>query len=900
MNQDSTTLNFPTSENEITSTKTYTINSISPISVDSFNIDTTLGFELVSPNILNGFPGNDFPLQQQQQEHTGGYENRDEFPLTNQQMLINEVDSLIMLSNINYNESPASSSLSSSMIFPNTSNSMYQISENSLSSPFSQSGISLHSSTSTSVTNNCDGITGQKSKSTTKVLKKPKGELTTTIRKKKYLPRSRHACNNCRLKKLKCDEQKPQCSRCSKKGYDCVYHFNVQFKQDVEARGKRFGREGINSTTINAISKNSNSHDDNINSNTNSSSNEENNIITTTTDKLIELSGKSYYTKIKNINNVKFINFYNFDINQNDYNQTDSNCYQKLQLQKQQRKYSEEYTTRRGGGDIYSRISRSLQPSIIPHDLMIIEGFKMLQDANSLSHALNYYIHFISPILNPMDQYYYNVDNIQPIEIVTTNPNTEEDEYDIQVNNDNNKYKYKQVTKISITIEKGLDLHSLIKYSQNNSIIFLLMLSLGSMYLYKLNTDQGANTDNAQQWLNNARYFQYLALKRIQPIIEQLINQQEENINGKFGVDLLISLVLLILYEFSNNCNKNWTIYLKLSKKLLTSTKFEIPQKKSINSLEYSILKFCLQFLDYQESMGRTACKDVNLFFLDYAQDEEEEEEEKSIEQQKQIDGTSNIIVVYKNVNLISWMGCDKQLMSIISDITDLSFERFKKSINEIDYNLLCQDMQKRLNDMKLNINIPDHQQSTEIVKDNKGNTKEITKFLLSCEVKRLSTELYLQCCLLNQTPEDEIVYHLVFDIFTKLEYLILNQSENSTTSVGNGNSYSFYLSLIWPIFMAASEISTINENCESLRYLTLQIFDKLESNTLGNTNKIKQIIINIWKKRDLINSTIKDKPTNGQTKDDGLKSKRRKRLMGFVNDWEKYVVEEDYAIALT
>ena len=132
---------------------------------------------MVSPNILNGFPGNDIPLQQQQQEHTGGYENRDEFALTNQQMLINEVDSLIMLSNINYDESPASSSLSSSMIFPNTSNSMYQISENSLSSPFSQSGISLHSSTSTSVTNNCDGITGQKSKSTTKVLKKPKGNL---------------------------------------------------------------------------------------------------------------------------------------------------------------------------------------------------------------------------------------------------------------------------------------------------------------------------------------------------------------------------------------------------------------------------------------------------------------------------------------------------------------------------------------------------------------------------------------------------------------------------------------------------------------------------------------------------------------------------------------------------
>ena len=67
----------------------------------------------------------------------------------------------------------------------------------------------------------------------------------------------------------------------------------------MEARGKRFGREGINSTTINAISKNSNSHDDNINSNTNSSSNGENNIITTTTDKLIELSGNHIILRLK-------------------------------------------------------------------------------------------------------------------------------------------------------------------------------------------------------------------------------------------------------------------------------------------------------------------------------------------------------------------------------------------------------------------------------------------------------------------------------------------------------------------------------------------------------------------------------------------------------------------------
>ena len=88
-------------------------------------------------------------------------------------------------------------------------------------------------------------------------------------------------------------------------------------------------------------------------------------------------------------------------------------------------------------------------------------------------------------------------------------------------------------------------------------------------------------------------------------------------------------------------------------------------------------MKFCLQFLDYQESMGRTACKDVNLFSLIMPK-MKKKRRRKIYRTTKQIDGTSNIIVVYKNVNLISWMGCDKQLMSIISDITDLSFERFK------------------------------------------------------------------------------------------------------------------------------------------------------------------------------------------------------------------------------
>ena len=44
-------------------------------------------------------------------------------------------------------------------------------------------------------------------------------------------------------------------------------------------------------------------------------------------------------------------------------------------------------------------LSHSLQSSIIPQDVIYGSGIK---DVNSLGYALNYYIHFISPILSPV------------------------------------------------------------------------------------------------------------------------------------------------------------------------------------------------------------------------------------------------------------------------------------------------------------------------------------------------------------------------------------------------------------------------------------------------------------------------------------------------------------------
>lgn len=596
---------------------------------------------------------------------------------------------------------------------------------------------------------------------------------------KSKTPRSRFGCEECKSKRIKCDEVKPHCSRCISKGLTCRYKIILQFREDLELKGKKFGREGVWSK-----------HKKN---------DKESGAKTT---QLVRRSKESYYAAIRNLLKLQFVNTGYNDINR---------------------------VFVPPANNITPVIIPSLQSSIIPPDIT-----RSLKDPNSLNFALNYYIEFISPILNPVgDQsIYYN--------------------------------QLSDVNSRSIVVEKGLDLAALVKYSQNNTSLFYLILSLGSIYLSKLD-----GIAQKAGWLSKAKYFQDLGLAKIQSEIDLLVSDTDiNNSSHTYTTDLLVALVLLILYEFANDCDRQWTIYLKLCKKLINSEKFVLPY----NSLEYSLLKFCLEFLNYQESIGRTACKDVNSFFLQL----EEQEEEKT-----------GVVKAQSQITLVSWMGCDRRLLNIISDITDLSFERFRNSISETNYAILCNDMKRKLDEMNINImdsalNSTSHEQTSLMVQEFGMEIEEFC-FLLSCEIKRLATILYLECCLLNKTPEDESIGALVRQIFKLLEFIVIK------------NDYKWYSTLIWSVFMAASEISSVSVDCEDLRYLTLQIMDKLEDNTLGNVGKTRQIILSIWKRRDLDNC---DENSFGVISESAKKNKK-KGLMGWTNDWEKYVVDEDYAIAL-
>lgn len=346
----------------------------------------------------------------------------------------------------------------------------------------------------------------------------------------------------------------------------------------------------------------------------------------------------------------------------------------------------------------------------------------------------------------------------------------------------------------------GLDFSTLIQFSHNGANhVLTMLLAIGSSYLIRQDNDY---------WRRKAVYYKQLAMQEIK---ERLKCCTSDVMN----YELLLSSLLLCLYDLANDCNDDWDKHIIIAKWLLNHFSFS-----SENDVEFKILQFTSDFFGYQEAMGRTACRKLSVF------NSEDWEQDSS---------------------LISWMGCNRKLVSTISDITDLSYER--TSMNPQDFHILTDRIENSLDEQLLTSQI---------------SNDETSCFLLGCECKKLATKIYLHCSLLNKTPKDHMIVELVSNLANFLEFIIIE----------NNFCWSF---LIWPTFIMGTQIDPLSSNCEELRALTLDLFNYLEFNSLGNVNKSREIILNIWNKRDL------DAPISKE----------------YENDWDIYVADKDLNISL-
>lgn len=568
--------------------------------------------------------------------------------------------------------------------------------------------------------------------------------------------RSRSGCELCRARRIKCDETKPLCKRCTEKKVDCIYKKTLQFREDFEHTGRKFGREGVWNK---GLSKD-------------------------TVLDLILKSRSSKYAPLRNLQALQFINFFYQDV-------------QKVPF-----------------------IERPLRANIIPVDIT-----KNLQyDQSNVGFALNYYIDFISPIFNPT--------GISTSQYLLTR---------------------------GIVVEQGLNIRSLIQYSQSKPHVFYLMLALGSIYLSRL--DGGSR----KEWLTTSQEFQNIGLGLVQGTLSNIY----EGSLDIFSVDILLSLVLLTLLEVANDCDSNWVDHLRTAKTLISCIGFGYPE----SGIEAELLKFCLEFLSYQESMGRTACKQSNSFFL--PPDDFENIPNGSFDDMG--------LRLPPLDSVVTWMGCDRKLVHLISDITDLSVERFTSAVTEESYMLLATAMVTRIEAMAFNVDIEamvGYNEPNRPLELSGMNIEECC-FLLSSEVKRLVTGIYLQSSIFNRTPEDREINEAVHRIYRLLDFIVLK------------HDFKWCSTLLWSLFVVASEISISDIACDDLRYQTLAMLTKIEANSLGNVNKTRAIILRVWKLRDLDNS---DETSFGSTRKPKV---RGKKLLGFVNDWETYVADKSYRISL-
>lgn len=57
--------------------------------------------------------------------------------------------------------------------------------------------------------------------------------------------RSRDGCMTCRSRRIRCDQARPTCMNCSRKGLQCIRQIQLKWQADYELQNRAFGREGV-------------------------------------------------------------------------------------------------------------------------------------------------------------------------------------------------------------------------------------------------------------------------------------------------------------------------------------------------------------------------------------------------------------------------------------------------------------------------------------------------------------------------------------------------------------------------------------------------------------------------------------------------------------------------------
>ncbi|KAL0941562.1 uncharacterized protein CTRU02_204325 [Colletotrichum truncatum] len=318
--------------------------------------------------------------------------------------------------------------------------------------------------------------------------------------------------------------------------------------------------------------------------------------------------------------------------------------------------------------------------------------------------------------------------------------------------------------------------------------------------------------------------------------------------------EILVLMMLLCQLEIIAECDKRWVTHLRGARDLIRfrrqgmSSDTAKMAARQQNPWE-QIIRFTERYFAFYDVMGRTACGEEPIFGNDFWTTQEDQ--------------------------LDLWMGCSPHLVSIIGEITELSWKYHRLSSSTAED--CWQDLERQR--MRL---------ITRLQQPNLKSDSQDEIIRTSVEMKRLTVELYLHSALNDTNPSTPVIRQNVKKILRLVAMLL-----KADVKAG----------LTWPIFMAACQLDPIeelewatdddNDDDDDLddkeaprhaRPFVLYALDKL-SDSLSNVTRTRSVIEKVWKQREAASFLSSDRQLSPSPK--------------AFNDWARFVAPLCHNISL-
>ncbi|KAF7560313.1 hypothetical protein G7046_g3836 [Stylonectria norvegica] len=311
--------------------------------------------------------------------------------------------------------------------------------------------------------------------------------------------------------------------------------------------------------------------------------------------------------------------------------------------------------------------------------------------------------------------------------------------------------------------------------------------------------------------------YQPVALKYAGMVMQSL--QLSLNSKTSLGIamdpEIMVLVLLLCQLEITRGCDKRWVVHLRGARDLVRFRRRQL----SLNSVDTvarqqkpwaDIITFSERYFAFCDVMGRTACGEEPIFGNEFWTTQEDQ--------------------------LDLWMGCSPHLVSIISDITELSWKYHREFPAPA-----TTDGWQELDSQKARL-------SAVLRQPNLNYDSTVDDILQSCvELKRLTVELYFHSALSDTTPSTPVVHQSVQRIL-RLVFILLKSGVKA--------------GMTWPLFMAACQLGPdeelewatedlcVGDISRYARPFVLYALDQL-SDSLSNVARTRDVIEKVWKQRE-------------------------------------------------